>query len=75
MLIDWVAEPHKRHRKFFKNIKTVFCTFLVFCKLHFVKLEAILKRLQGSFEKDVEELKYGSPAVANPQKCLKLYIL
>ena len=57
----------------FKNITTIFCTLLHFWKFHYVNLEAILKRLQGSFEEEFRELKYGSPAVANPQS-LKLNI-
>ena len=73
MLIDWVTEPHKESRKNFKNIRTIFCTLLLFLKFHYVRLEAILKRLQGSFQEEVGELKYGSPAVVNSQS-LKLNI-
>ena len=47
------------------NVRTIFCTLLLFWKLHYVKLEAILKRLQGSFEEEVGELKYGVPATVN----------
>ena len=36
-------------------------------KLHFIKLEAILKRLQGPFGKEFGELQYESPAVMNSQ--------
>ena len=67
MLIDWVAEPGKKNRNIFKNIRSIICTLLFFWKLHYINLEAILKRLQGSFEEEVGELKYGSPAVANSQ--------
>ena len=28
MLIDWIAEPDKKNRNIFKNIRTVFCTLL-----------------------------------------------
>ena len=73
MLIDWVTQPHKKNRKKFKNIKTIFSSLLLFWKFYYVKLEAILKRLQGSFEEEFRELKYGSPAVGNPQS-LKLNI-
>ena len=67
MFADWVTEPHKKSRKRFKNITTIFCTVLIFWKFHYVKLEAMLKRLQGSFEEEVGELKYGSPAFVNFQ--------
>ena len=59
MLIDWVVELDQKNRKIFKYIRTIFCTLLRFWKLHYVKLEAILKKLQGSFEEEVGELKYG----------------
>ena len=55
MLIDWVAEPQKKNRQIFKNtILYTICT--IFRKLHYVKLEAILKGLQGSVEEEDGEL-------------------
>ena len=57
MLIDWVTQPHKKNRKKFKNIKTIFSSLLLFWKFYYVKLEAILKRLQGSFEEEVGQLR------------------
>ena len=73
MLIDWVTELHKKSRKKFKNIRTIFCTLLLFWKFYYVKLAEILKRLQGSFKEEVGEVKDGSQAVANSQS-LKLNI-
>ena len=68
MLIDWVTEPHKKSRKNFNNIKTILCTLLLFWKFHYVKLEATLKSLRGSFEEEVGELKSRNPAVVNFSK-------
>ena len=73
MLIDWVTQPHKKNRKKFKNIKTIFSSLLLFWKFYYVKLEAILKRLQGSFEEEVGQLRYESPAIVN-SRSLKLII-
>ena len=53
MYQHWVTEPHKKNRKKIKNIRTMFSYLLLFWKFHFVKLEAILKRPQGSFEEEV----------------------
>ena len=66
-LIDWIAEPQKKNCQIFKNIWTIFCTLLLFSMVNYVKLEAILKRLQGPFKEEVGELQYGSPAVVNSQ--------
>ena len=73
MLIDWVTQPHKKNRKKFKNIKTIFSSLRLFWKFYYVKLEAILKRLQGSFEEEVGQLRYESPAIVN-SRSLKLII-
>ena len=67
MLINWVTELYKKSRKKFKNVRTIFCTLLLFWKFYYVKLEEILKRLQGSFEEEIAELKYGSHAIVNSQ--------
>ena len=61
MLIDWVTQPHKKNRKKFKNIKTIFSSLLLFWKFYYVKLEAILKRLQGSFEEEVGGIEIWKP--------------
>ena len=74
MLIDWwVTDLTKRIGKILRILEP-YCTLLLFLKFHYVKLEAILKRLQGSFEREVGELKYGSIAVVNSQS-LKLSIV
>ena len=59
-MIDRVAELHKKNRKTFKDIKTIFCALLLIWKLYYVTLEPILKR---SLEEEVRELQYGSAAL------------
>ena len=36
---------------------------VIFWKLHYIKLKAILKRLEEPFDAAIGELEYGSPAV------------
>ena len=38
-------------------------TLPIFWRLHYIKQEAILKRLQETFEAEIGELQRGSPAV------------
>ena len=46
MLIDWwVTDLTKRIGKILRILEP-YCTLLLFLKFHYVKLEAILKRLQ-----------------------------
>ena len=65
MLNDWVVESDKRNRQTFMNIRTIFRRLILLWKLHYIKQEARQKRLQETFEAEVKELQYGSPAVAH----------
>ena len=64
MLNDKYKVPQKESENFYEY-QNHSLALLLSWKLHYIKQETILKRLQEPFEREVGELKYGSLAVVH----------